>query len=150
MSWIKRNLYFLILSVVGLGLMGAASWYLYINWKLNSDILGQLADQYVQLDALAKESPHPGTPDGKVDNIKLAKEQQQQLREFIGRSRTFFQAIPRIPDEPKVTAIGFTSALRRTIDQLQHYAGSTSVTLQRDYLFSFAAEYHRMVFAPGS
>src|SRR5258708_12850820 len=100
MAWIKRNLYFLILSVIGLGLMGGAGWYLYVNWKLNSDILDQLGQQYAELDGLAKENPHPGTPDGKVDNIKLAKEQQQQLREFIPSSQKFFHAIPRIPAQP--------------------------------------------------
>jgi hypothetical protein len=150
MTWIKRNLYFLILSVVGLVLLGGAGWYLYSQWKLNNDILSQLGEQYAELDRLAKETPHPGTPDGKVDNIKLAKEQQQQLREFIAKARKYFQPIPRIPDEPKVIGSDFSSALRRTVDQLQHDAANTSVTLQPKYLFSFAAEYNSVVFAPGS
>src|SRR6266404_4355593 len=130
MTWIKRNLYFLILSVVGLALMGAAGWYLYAQWKLNSDILGQLGEQYAELDRLAKVNPHPGIPGSMVDNIAIAKEQQQQLHEFMARARKFFQPIPRIPDEPKVTGLGFTSALRRTIDKLQHDATNTSVSLE--------------------
>lgn len=40
MDWIKRNLYFLVGSLVAVALMGLAGWYLYSKWQLNNDILG--------------------------------------------------------------------------------------------------------------
>ena len=42
MDWIKRNLYFLIGSLVALALMGLAGWYLYSKWQLNNEFLGKL------------------------------------------------------------------------------------------------------------
>jgi len=79
MDWIKRNLYFLIGSLVALALMGLAGWYLYSKWQLNNTILGSLDEQYATLRRLYEQKPHPGSD--KVDNIKAAKDQQQELLE---------------------------------------------------------------------
>ena len=95
MDWIKRNLYFLIGSLVALALMGLAGWYLYSKWQLNNEILGKLDEQYAKLKRLNKQNPHPGS--GKVDNIKAAKEQQQELRAYIQKARQYFQRCPPIP-----------------------------------------------------
>ena len=49
MSWIKRNLFFVIGSVVALALMGLAGWFLYTKWNLNNQIFGfyQGSSQYM-------------------------------------------------------------------------------------------------------
>ena len=73
MSWIKRNLYFLIGSAVALVLMGVAGWYLYTKWGLNEKTLEDLSKDYAELDRLNKNNPHPGK--GKGENIAVAKEQ---------------------------------------------------------------------------
>src|SRR5215472_3666903 len=112
MVWVKRNLYFLIGSVVALGLMGLAGWYLYSKLQLNTEILGKLDEQYAKLNDLAKQNPHPGS--GKVDNIKAAEEQKAQLLTFRDKTRSFFQPIARIPNSPKVTDQDFVTAFRRT------------------------------------
>ena len=52
MLWIKRNLYFLIGSVVALALMGAAGWYLYSKWQLNNEIVEKLNAEYAELQRL--------------------------------------------------------------------------------------------------
>ena len=57
MSWIKRNLGFVIGSFVALVLMGLAGWYLYSKWNLNNSIVGQLDEQYAELDRLNKLNP---------------------------------------------------------------------------------------------
>src|ERR1051326_797845 len=89
MSWVKRNLYFLIGAAVSLALMGVAGWYLYSKWELNNANLAKLEADFAELDRLSKESPHPG--DGqKVDNVTEAKNQQKQLRQFIDNGRKFF------------------------------------------------------------
>jgi predicted negative regulator of RcsB-dependent stress response len=74
MDWIKRNLYFLVGGVVALALMGMAGWFLYSKWRLNSETWDRLNQDYSELGTLNSASPHPGS--GKVDNIKLAKEQE--------------------------------------------------------------------------
>src|SRR5215471_3950261 len=148
MSWIKRNLFFFIGSVIALLLMGLGGWYLYSKWQLNNELLGKLNDAYTQLVQLANQNPHPGN--AKVDNIKLAKEQQQQLRDYIQGARKFFVRIPQIPDVPKVTPPEFSSALSRTLEQLQRDATNASVALQPAYKFSFEAQNKRVVFDPAS
>ena len=156
MDWIKRNLYFLIGSLVALALMGFAGWYLYSKWQLNNEILGQLDEQYAKLKRLYEQNPHPGS--GKTDNIKTAKEQQQELRVYIQKSRQYFQRCPPIlvPESSKLTSQEFSSALSRTIDQMQRDATKTSVALPskdangQSYSFSFAAQREKVAYAPGS
>jgi len=156
MDWIKRNLYFVIGSAVALALMGLAGYYLYSKWQLNDEILGKLQEQYAKLKHFADAKPHPGS--GKVDNIKTAKEQQQQLRAYIQKARQYFQSCPPIPvpESAKLTSREFSSALSRTIDQLQRDATKASVVLPpkdasgQAYCFSFAAQSRSLNYAPGS
>ena len=60
MDWIKRNLYFLIGSLVALALMGLAGWYLYSKWQLNNEILEKLDEQYAELKRLYETEPPSG------------------------------------------------------------------------------------------
>ena len=156
MDWIKRNLYFLVGSLVALALMGLAGWYLYSKWQLNNDILGGLDEQYAKLKRLYEQNPHPGS--GKIDNIKIAKDQQQELRDYIRKTQPYFQLCPAIPqpESGKLTSQEFSSALSRTIDQMQRDAARASVILppsdskNNSYSFSFAAQKESLAYLPGS
>jgi hypothetical protein len=157
MDWIKRNLYFLIGSLVALALMGLAGWFLYSKWDLNNTLLGQLDAQYAELKRLSDQKPHPGS--GKVDNIAKAKEQQKQLRAWIQKACEHFQRIPPIPlpESGKVTERAFTYALSRTIDQLTREAAGATVSLPpknsttgQTYSFSFEEQRPKLSFAAGS
>jgi len=149
MSWIKRNLYFFIGSVVAVVLMGLAGFYLYSKWQLNNEIMEKLNQDYAELQRLNQENPHPGS--GQVDNIKAAKQQQEQLRQLVQKIREHFERIPAIPDlGTNVTSQEYKSALDRTIAQLQRDATNASVILPPDYSFSFTAQRPRVTFAPGS
>ena len=156
MDWIKRNLYFVIGSLAALALMGLAGYYLYSRWQLNNQILSQLDEQYAKLKRLNEQRPHPGS--GKVDNIKAAKEQEQQLRAYCQKARQFFQHCPPIPvpESDKLTSREFSSALSRTIDQMQRDATKANVALPpkdasgQTYSFSFAAQRDRLAYAAGS
>ena len=68
---------------------------------------------------------------GEVDNIKAAKEQQKEMRAFIQKARQYFQLCPPIPvpESGKLTSQEFSSALSRTLDQMQRDATKASVTL---------------------
>jgi len=156
MDWIKRNLYFLIGSLVALALMGLAGWYFYSKWELNNKILGELEGQYGELKRLHEQKPHPGSD--KVDNIKAAKDQQQELRDYVRKTRPYFQLCSPIPqpESGKLTSQEFSSALSRTVDQMQRDAAKVSVALPpkdskgTTYSFSFAAQKESLAYAPGS
>jgi hypothetical protein len=156
MDWIKRNLYFLIGSLVALALMGLAGWYLYSQWQLNAELLGKLDEQYAELKRLSEQKPHPGR--GEVDNVKAAKEQQKELYAYIQKANQYFQRCPPIPvpESGKLTSQEFSSALSRTVDQLQRDATKASVTLPpkaadgQAYSFSFAAQMGKLDYARGS
>jgi hypothetical protein len=135
MSWVKRNLYFLIGGIVALVMLGAAGWYLYSKWDLNNTNGASLKQAYADLKALNEKNPNPGG-----DNIKIAKEQRKELIDYMGRAGKYFQKIPPIPDLPKKTDRDFAAALNRTIDQLRRDSTNASVTLQDNYNFSFQAE----------
>jgi hypothetical protein len=151
MSWIKRNLYFFIGSLVALVLMGMAGWFLYSKWDANNQIVGQLNDDYEKLRRLNSQNPHPGNKT--VDNIQAAKDEQKQLESFMQQARSHFKRIPRIPspDEvPKLSDRDFSTALSLTIHQLQRDATNASVNLPDNYSFSFTAQNNSISFAPGS
>ncbi len=149
MSWIKRNLFFVIGSLVALILMGLAAWFLYTKWGLNNEVLAKLNDDYAELKNLNSANPHPGA--GSVDNIKLAQEQRGQLRDFLKKTQAYFEPIPKIPDLPKISDRDFSAALSQTIEQLRNQATNASVSLPpENYNFSFTAQKSKISFAPGS
>jgi hypothetical protein len=149
MSWIKRNLFFVIGSLVALVLMGLAGFFLYSKWSLNNQVLATLNSDYEELKKLNSASPHPGS--GTVDNIAAAKEQREQLLAFLKKTRAYFEPCPRIPDEPKVSDRDFSAALSKTLEQLRLAATNASVTLPPDnYNFSFTSQKNKISFAAGS
>ncbi len=157
MDWIKRNLYFLIGSLVALTLMGLAGWYLYSQWQHNAQILGTLDEHYEKLKRMYGQNPHPGSD--QIDNIKAAKEMEQELRAYLRKARQYFQNCPPIPavtESNKLTSQEFSSALSVTVDQMQREAAKASVTLPpkdskgNTYSFSFAAQRESLAYAPGS
>jgi hypothetical protein len=155
MDWVKRNLYFVIGSLVALALMGLAGWYLYSKWEFNNSLVGQLDEQYAKLQHCYDQKPHPGS--GKIDNIQEAKEQQKQLRAYIRKACQRFQNIAPIPvpETGKLTSQQFSTALSRTIDLLQHEAREARVELPKNatgqnYSFSFEVQRPRLSFAAGS
>src|SRR5438270_6082733 len=111
MSWIKRNLYFLIGSIVSLALLGLAGFYCYSKYSLNNKVLDDLTQKHEDLKKLNSEPILPGP---KNENTELAKEQIKELKANIDRIRSGFQRIPRIPDLPKITDFEFSTALSRT------------------------------------
>lgn len=152
MSWIKRNLFFVLGSVLALGLMIGAGIFNFTRWKSNSDNGEKLKAQYAELERLNNANPNPGSD--KVDNITEAKKQEEDLRQFLKKTHQHFERIPAIPDSATVTSEEFASALRRTVDQLLHDAASASVILPpknpttgAPYYFSFEAERPLVKFA---
>jgi hypothetical protein len=150
MSWIKRNLLFVAGSAVAIVLLGLAGFYFFSRWSLDKKSLENLEVAYADLQRISDLNPNPGND--KVDNIKLAREQQAQVRVEIRKVQKFFAPIPPIPNPTNgvVTKENFASSLRRTIDQLQKDAALGGVNLPPRYDFSFQAQRNLPNFAPGS
>jgi hypothetical protein len=148
MSWIKRNLFFVIGSAVALVLMGLAGWFLYSSWNLNNQMKSAVSTKLEEWNKLNKERPHPGV--GPVNNISNAVDQTRQLREFVAKTRACFSPIAAIPNTPQVEDQAFSRGLSSTIKGLQDLAARNSVSLPPGYYFSFEAMKTKVNFASGS
>lgn len=148
MSWIKRNLLFVISGLVVLLLLGLAGYYLYVEWSLNGEKTAKLEQDYTDLKRIADLQPNPGNE--KVDNITNAKEHQARVRAVIAATTNLFKPVPAIPPGTNVSAADFSGAFRYTIAELTRSAAAASVTLQPKYYFSFDAQWPLVKFAPGS
>jgi len=149
MAWIKRNLVFVILGILAVGLLGASGLYIYQGWSHNTAKFNELNDIYSTLKDLAGKKPSPGN--AKVNNIETAKEQERELRDWIRQAGNYFQPIPPIPNmgTNAVSSEAFAAALRRMIDQLQLEADTASVALPPQYAFSFEAQRKLVRFGSG-
>lgn len=148
MSWIKRNLLFVIGGLVAAGLLGWAGFYSYSRWNQNAVVREKLNAQYEELKRLNTLKPHPGN--NKVDNIATARGQKDDLTNVIVRAAKQFVPLSPIPNSTKITSEEFAAALRRTIDQLQRDAVGAGVVLPPQYSFSFEAQRPLVRFATGS
>jgi hypothetical protein len=148
MDWIKRNLFFVIGAAVALLLMVGAGFYTWTGWSHNSKALEDLNQKYADLKGLYNQPVRAGS--GKVDNIKAAREQQQQVRGVFVQAVQQFEAIPAIPEGANVSVEAFANSLSRTIFTLQREATNAGITLTPKYSFSFQQQSSLMKFAPGS
>lgn len=150
MVWIKRNLFFVIVAILAVGLLAAAGFYGFKNWHKNATEMETLNEAYDTLQKLHTENPSPGNE--KVNNIETARQQEKRVHAWIQQAQNYFQPISPIPNssDGEVTSEAFAAALRRMIDQLQHEAQDASVLLPPQYNFSFEAERSLVKFAPGS
>jgi hypothetical protein len=150
MGWIKRNLFIAIGSVVALVLLGGGGFFIYQGWSRNSAAASKLNENYNTLVTLAQKKPAPGSDKIKINNTAIAREQEQQLEEWIKSAGEFFQPVAAIPSESPVTSEAYAAALSRTIGGLQREAGNSSVSLPPKYDFSFSAQRPLVKFAAGS
>jgi hypothetical protein len=150
MGWIKRNLFFVIGLVVAVLLLGGAGFYDFQSWQANQDALSKLTDIYNQIQQ--DNGYHPAPGNDKVNNIQIAKDQQQQLQVWLKSAHEYFQPILPIPNPPdgQVTSEMFAPALSKVIRQLQKEAQDASVQLPPQYYFSFTAQSDKAVFDSSS
>lgn len=146
MGWIKRNLIFVVSALLAFGLLGAAGYYIYLGWSHNADQTQQLEELYAKLAQNAKEPQQPGN--AKIDNIKTAKDQDQELRTWIDGAAGAFRPVPPIP-QGEVTSKTYASALGTTIYQLQQEAKDNSVGFPTNYYFSFQVQSSKLTISSG-
>jgi hypothetical protein len=150
MAWIKRNLFFLIGSLIAVALMVVGIFYLLAQLNDKSQVTEGILKQYSDLKELAGKKPHPGND--KVDNIKAAREQDATLRDYIKKERAVFQHIDSIPDTSagKISNADFARELRNTVAELRRSADASACKLPSDYYFTFEAQRKSLIFEAGT
>ncbi len=150
MAWIKRNLWFVVLSFVALVLIGVGVFYLVTQVSNESTAASAISDKYQELTKLNQLNPHPGND--QIDNIKNARAQEAALKAYLAKLTPLFQKIPAIPDNSgtsnKVSNSEFAAQLRNTVSELRRVAAQQSVILPQDYYFSFESQRKVMIFDP--
>lgn len=145
MDWIKKNLVLVVVGAVTLGALGFAGYFLWTKMQLSSQVTTELEEQDQKLQNLGRTRPHPGK--GKVDNIALAKEQDQKLQEFAGRARQMF--VP-VPYPTNIDSGSFGLLLAGTVDTLQRRAARSGTKIPDGYAFTFEAQKKALTFEANS
>ena len=141
MLWLKRNLVFVLGSVVGLALLGGAGYYLFTTLSENKTVDDQLGEAQAEADRLAKLDPYPNNK-----NIEAVKAEQQRVQEYITQAMRAFQPM----DYHKMNASKFRGDLQNTIARLKSEAEQLSVAVPTNYNFSFEAQSKSVSFASNS
>lgn len=136
MAWLKRNLALVITSVVALGLLGFAGFFLWTKMEEASDASAKLLEQTEQLTKLAERKPHPGTD--KLNNIKSAQEEVVRVTNFLAEIKKKHFDIIDVSN--KVDAAVFKSLLDNTIGELERNAKQVSVALPPKFDFGFSEQ----------
>jgi hypothetical protein len=146
MGWIKRNLFLVVGGLLTLLFLGGAGFYIFKGWSGNSEASSTLNELYDKLQQYSQEPIQPGND--KTDNVKTAKEQEQQMRDWINLARQYFQPIASIP-QGEVTSKTYATALNNTVNLLQLEAKDNSVTLPPQYNFSFQVQSTKLTISSG-
>jgi hypothetical protein len=145
MGWIKRNLFFVIGLAVAIGLLGFGGYFIYASWDHNTRAFNDLTEVVGQLQNYTGQKPSPGNE--KINNTQIAKEQNEQLQQWLATAAENFSVIQPIP-AGDVTGANFSGALQKTLDQLRREADAGGVALPPKFAFSFTAENDRLNFTP--
>src|SRR6185295_7208071 len=91
MTWIKKNLFWVVGGVIALGLVGAAFFYLYTNMQSEKEIDEQLRQK------LAKGQELINAGSAGNEGIQAVKEDQQKVQALLNDIRKFFTPISYPP-----------------------------------------------------
>lgn len=130
MTWIKRNLIFVITAFVGVVLIGWAVWS-WLGVKSEDDQAKTDFDTVMnELNQLRTMNPYP-TP----EHIEAAKGEATQMRGLVADYQTVFAPFPPVPAMDEKT---FAAELSRRVALWQNEAKTTAVKVPTDdYGFSF-------------
>jgi hypothetical protein len=146
MGWIKRNLFLVVGGVLTLLFLGGAGFYIFKGWSGNSEASSTLTELYDKLQQYSQEPIQPGND--KTDNVKTAKDQEQQMRDWINQAKDYFQPIASIP-QGEVTSKTYATALNNTVNLLQQEAREKSINLPPQYNFSFQVQSTKLTISSG-
>jgi len=132
MAWIKRNLYFVIIVVVGLGLTGYCGYMLSAALSQNATAMASFNEATNSLIQLQNSKPFPSP-----ENIKAMEVDGDRVRTFKGE---FLKAFSGFPTPPKLNDHQFKDYLEKTISQFGAAATNAGVNMNPGYAFGFALQ----------
>jgi hypothetical protein len=121
MSWIKRNLAFVISLAVALALLIGGAVYLFSAQSDAEAANGELEAKKNEYDTLVKREPYPNTK-----NIEVAKAEQVRFTELKAQALTTFSQYPVVG---ALDDASFKALLTRTIGDLERSAERKGVKL---------------------
>jgi len=148
MSWIKRNLAFVISLVVALALLIGGAVYLFSAQSEADAASGELEAKKNEYDTLVKREPYPN-----AKNIELAKAEQVRLAELKAQSLATFSQYPVFAS---LDDASFKALLSRTIGDLERSAERKGVKLPSGtgsgskYSFTFDTQRRELRLAPNT
>lgn len=135
MDWtkqIKQNWRLVVTIVIGLAILLGAAGFLFASYRGAKLVMEQLAQQSQELDRLSRLNPHPGNE--RVDNIKAALEQEEQIKKLIEQARSLF--VP-IEYPTNLTSPEFRLYLDKTLAELRRLARQAGVQIADGFAFGF-------------
>ena len=152
MSWIKRNLAFVISLAVALALLIGGAVYLFSAQSDAEAANGELEAKKNEYDTLVKREPYPNTK-----NIDLAKAEQVRFAELKAQSLTTFSQYSSVGT---LDDASFKALLTRTIGDLERSAERKGVKLpsgsdggsgaSSKYNFTFSTQRRELRLAPNT
>lgn len=148
MSWIKRNLAFVISLAVALALLIGGAVYLFSAQSEADAASGELEAKKNEYDTLVKREPYPN-----AKNIELAKAEQVRLAELKAQSLATFSQYPVFAS---LDDASFKALLSRTIGDLERSAERKGVKLPSGtgsgskYSFTFDTQRRELRLAPNT
>jgi uncharacterized membrane protein YgcG len=140
MAWIKRNLYFVIIGVVGLGVTGYCGFLLLTAVKANRAVSDEYNGTISSLTELQQKTPYPSK-----ENIASAKADQERVKLFFGDFRKAFAPFP-VPQ--KEDERGFKDYLQGTIYEWGMQATNAGVLVPDNYSFGFSQIKDKLNYPP--
>lgn len=136
MTWVKRNLPFVIGAAVAVVLLGLAGFFLFTKYSEESQVAEELGGRTSRLQELVTQPVHPGTD--KVNNIQATKDEQLRWQnEFLKPARQLF---PVLSTNAGADVSQLQLRIVSTVAELQRAATNSSVEIPPQFGFSFSAQ----------
>lgn len=152
MSWIKRNLAFVISLAVAVALLIGGVVYLFSAQSEAEAASGELETKKNEYDTLVKREPYPN-----AKNIELAKDEQVRFNQLKSEALSTFSQYPSLGSWDDAT---FKALLTRTIGDLERSAERKGVKLPSNtdsssgsgskYNFTFNAQRRELRLPPST
>jgi hypothetical protein len=130
MSWIKRNLIFVITALVGVLLAGWAGYQLTNSMAEDKAAKDDFDSVMNDTTAMRNKNPYP-TP----ENIEAARGEAAQIRGLLGDFNKVFAPFPTVPPMDEKT---FAETIGKRIAELQMMASTMAIKTPDHYAFSFS------------
>ena len=138
MAWIKRNLYFVITVVVGLGLTGYCVYLLLAAVSDNAAAKTTFDEATNNLIQLQNSRPFPSP-----ENIHAAEADAERVKSFKGE---FLKAFYGFPTPPKMDDHLFKDYLQKTINKFGAEATNAGVNMNAGYAFGFGQQQGKYIY----